>query len=764
MTFVEDEYRDIQVILDYPKRLNEYLNFFEDTSSVEIPKDSIERVIFQQKAKESIRKIAQNRGNLLLVGKPGTGKSFLADMFEKVIDDSIGEYIRPQNSILAIPGKDKNHIRFVYLSPEKADTLISDMLKRIDDANKQAEELTLDQEIRSMNRGKKYLLGAALFSLIIGLFFAPAFIVTGLLGMGSIFLHMQEVQFRVQEKIQQDQGTKKSIDLKRVMDMVPEVMFDPRKEERLMARVSEPEARNMKGGFRHDPYQSGRLETPAHKRAYLGAHARSPIIYIDELKSLIKRGYMSELLEIMQNKRYFLEGGSGQGSGSADRSDNEVMAENILIACCNHDTYAYLRDEGDGAFLSRIEDSGQVIEMENAVEETQESVRETIQYIKQETESLDRKLKEAWKDVVETEGYEGVRIRNEKILGKNLPENYLLKVREFSRNAAKEVVKELRARSGNRKLSAILRPINGIIKEAQLEAIFENSPYVEPRHVREAVRKHVSLEGAMTEEYVQVRKELKKYLDTIIDSIGYVIGLAVFESRYSGQMYGTPLPIHCQINVGGPDKIIATGKLGEIAREAAENVRASIRKVFEKTQSLYTGYEMHIQYIQAHGGVEGDSASLAMAIGLISDYIRVPVNQKYGVTGSLTGDVVLAVGGVTEKVRSIMDTDLGMEGACIPWQNRYDVEPLLVNMESEYIQKGDVPGVRIYRELDRTMPFDIYFCKTKYNACEIIMYLGKEAIEQKMADRSLQDFELAQKWQRKLHESRQGGESKMALV
>ena len=160
---------------------------------------------------------------------------------------------------------------------------------------------------------------------------------------------------------------------------------------------------------------------------------------------------------------------------------------------------------------------------------------------------------------------------------------------------------------------------------------------------------------------------------------------------------------------------------------------------------------MHIQYIQAHGGVEGDSASLAMAIGLISDYIRVPVNQKFGVTGSLTGDVVLAVSGVTEKVRSIMDIDLAMEGACIPWQNRYDVEPLVVNVESEYVQKGQVPGVRIYRALDKTMPFDIFFCKSKYNAWEIVMDLGK-------------DFELVQKWQHKLHEKPKEAELSTSLV
>ena len=59
---------------------------------------------------------------------------------------------------------------------------------------------------------------------------------------------------------------------------------------------------NMKGGFRHDPYQSGRLGTPAHKRAFLGAHAMAAIIYVDELKTMIRAGYMPELLELMQCK------------------------------------------------------------------------------------------------------------------------------------------------------------------------------------------------------------------------------------------------------------------------------------------------------------------------------------------------------------------------------------------------------------------------------------------------------------------------------
>jgi Lon-like ATP-dependent protease len=128
----------------------------------------------------------------------------------------------------------------------------------------------------------------------------------------------------------------------------------------------------------------------------------------------------------------------------------------------------------------------------------------------------------------------------------------------------------------------------------------------------------------------------------------------------------------------------------------------------------------------------------------VSDYIKQPVNQRYGVTGSLTGDIILAVGGVTEKIRSIMDPVLGMAGACIPWLNKYDIEPLLINTQSEYIQKEEIPGIRIFRLKGRKNPFDIYFCKTKYNAYTILMGLEKEEVEVRMARRSKQDLELIQ--------------------
>jgi Lon-like ATP-dependent protease len=740
----DEDYKWIREIMVYPQTLEKHLSSFDNTSQITIPDDPIEKVIFQDRAKKAIRKVAQNRGHLLLAGKPGTGKSLLADMFNHVIDKSLGDYIRPKESIVAYPGKDQNHVRIAYADPEKIEEYIHMTNEGIEHAKDSIEEFSLDKQIKSVKRVKTALLWITGLGIPAGLLFPPAFIVTGLSGIGAIFMFMQENNHKVQEKIQQEIQSTRSANVKHLMDLVPEVLHDPRTDTNLMIRVSEPSSSNMKGGFRHDPYQSGNLQTPIHKRAYLGAHAKAPIIYIDELKTLIKEGYMSSMLEVMQNKKYILEGGKNTGSGAADRSENYLKADNIIIACCNHDTLQYLQEEGDGAFLSRIEDKGEIINMESSVPETKESIAQVSQYIKQEINNLSAEFEDTWGAVIEKEGLAGVRKRSEQIYGKRLPLEYKLKVREFSRNAVAEIVKELRCRASDGKLSCILRPINGIIKTAELEAIVENSEFVEPRHIRTALREHTSIEGAVSREMLEHKKDLKKYITSMTDSIGYVVGLAVIRSQASGQMFGQPLPIHCQINAGGSDVITAPGKIGEIAKAAAENVRASIKKLLHRVGAPYAGYEMHIEYIQAHDGVEGDSASVAMNVGLVSDYIRQPVSQKYGITGSLTGEIILAVGGTTEKVRSIMDIDLTMEGACIPWQNKHDIEPLLVNTDFEYIQKEEVPGIRIYRTEGKRDPFDIYFCKTKYNAYRILMGVSKEEVEDMITERSKRDLESMQ--------------------
>ncbi|MBL0712144.1 MAG: ATP-binding protein [Desulfosarcina sp.] len=730
----------IQELMRYPQLLEERLGFFEDTSSIIIPDDPIDRVVFQDRAKKAIRKIAHKRGHILMVGRPGTGKSMLAGMLQEVLDQSLGDYIRPQEAILAYPGRDRNHIRIAYEAPQQADRLIDALRLKIEATVDAGKRFSLSAQIKSVRRMKHVLMAATIVLVAAGFFFPPLLVGAGITGIGSIFLFLQENNHRAQEQIQRHNAPAATANLKHLYDMLPTVLYDPRQHRNLMARIAEPNARNMKGGFRHDPYQSGNLQTPPHQRVYLGAHATAPIIYIDELRTLIRIGYMPELLEIMQEKQYLLEGGQGTGSGAADRSENYLRAENIIVACCNHDTIEYLRTEGDGAFLSRIEDKGEIVHMESSVAESPVSIQQVVQYVKQEVTRIEDEFQSAWGEVIANEGMDSVRQRCEQIFGRRLPSDFQLVTRDFRREAVMEIIKELRSRASDGKLTTILRPINGIIKAAVFEAIFSNARKVAPQHVRIALQEHLSLEGSMHQEIAQHKKDLKKYIDSITDSIGYVVGLAVVQSKASGQMHGQPLPIHCLVDAGA-DRVIAGGKIGEIAKAAAQNVRASVRRVLQKTGAPYVGYEMHTEYIQAHGGVEGDSASAAIDVALVSDFIRRPVNEKFAITGSLTGDIILAVGGVTEKLRSVMDPLLGMDGACIPWQNKHDVEPLLINAKIEYVQSGNIPGIRIYRNADGQAPFDIFFCKTKWNVYRIMMELEQDDVEARMATRCRHDYQ-----------------------
>ncbi len=150
----ENDYLWIKELLDYPANLQQRLGHFDDTSQIKLPDDPIDCVIFQDRAKRAIRKIAQNKGHILMVGRPGTGKSMLANMFKEVLDKSIGDYLRPSETIVAYPGKDRNHIRFAYEHPAKMDLIISDLNTAIEIARNCLDQFSLSDQIQSARKSK----------------------------------------------------------------------------------------------------------------------------------------------------------------------------------------------------------------------------------------------------------------------------------------------------------------------------------------------------------------------------------------------------------------------------------------------------------------------------------------------------------------------------------------------------------------------------------------------------------------------------------
>src|SRR5207245_8929309 len=118
--------------------------------------------------------------------------------------------------------------------------------------------------------------------------------------------------------------------------------------------------------------------------------------------------------------------------------------------------------------------------------------------------------------------------------------------------------------------------------------------------------------------------------------VGMVNGLAVLIGDNSmAEFSGIVLPIAAEVTPaqakqGG--RIIATGRLGDIAKEAVENVSALIKKY---TGEDISNHDIHVQFVGSREGTEGDSASISVPTAVISALEEVPVNQTVAMTGAL---------------------------------------------------------------------------------------------------------------------------------
>jgi len=175
-----------------------------------------------------------------------------------------------------------------------------------------------------------------------------------------------------------------------------------------------------------------------------------------------------------------------------------------------------------------------------------------------------------------------------------------------------------------------------------------------------------SVEQQLADQHLERRMDYKMYRKKGAE-IGRVNGLAVM-----GGDSGIVLPIIAEVTPAlskNEGKLIATGMLKDIAKEAVQNVSALIKKVTGKDTS---NTDIHVQFIGTYEGVEGDSASISIATAVISAFEEIPIDQSVAMTGSLSvrGDV-LPVGGVTYKIEAAAQA--GIKTIIIPKANEDDV-------------------------------------------------------------------------------------------
>ena len=426
---------------------------------------------------------------------------------------------------------------------------------------------------------------------------------------------------------------------------------------------------------------SGGLGTPPHLRVEPGMIHRvsGGVLFLDEIATLSQKA-QQELLTAMQEKKYSITGQSELSSGAMTRTD-PIPCDFVLVAAGNYMDLAKVHP----ALRSRIRGYGYEVYMNVDMPDSPENREKIYRFIAQEV-SKDEKIP------------------------------------HFSTEAAETIVFEARRRAGRKnKLTLKLRDLGGLIRAAGDVAKEKGHQFVLSQDVFEAKMSAKTLEQQMVSKALDEKKDYEVFLNQG-KAIGRVNGLAVSGDGDAGLI----LPIEAEIAPAqsrSEGKIIATGKLGEIAKEAVKNVSALIKKLSGKDLKQF---DIHIQFLQTYEGVEGDSASVSVATAVISALENIPVNQSVAMTGSLSvrGEV-LPVGGITAKVQAAVQT--GFKKVIIPKANIEDVV-----LSPEDLKKIEIiPVVSLNEVLDHALEKNKNKLKLLANLKKIIHFQLPQIVKEK---------------------------------
>ncbi|MFQ5837551.1 MAG: ATP-dependent protease LonB [Thermoplasmata archaeon] len=601
---------------------------FETTADIRIPERLVDQVIGQEEAVEVAKKAAEQKRHVMLLGDPGTGKSMLAQAMAELL---------PREELQDI---------IVYHNPE--DT--NEPKIRVVPAGK-GKEIVQAHKAEAMRRKEQRASMMTTIIVVIILMSAllaflsqppqPMVLLFGILVAAIIFMATRYAGNR------QD------------MLIVPKLLVghDPDDMPPFMDATGS-HAGALLGDVRHDPFQSGGLETPAHERVESGAihKAHKGILFIDEI-NVLRLESQQALLTALQEKKFSIVGQSERSAGAMVRTE-PVPCDFILVAAGNLDALSGMHP----ALRSRIRGYGYEVYVKSSMPDTLENREKLVRVVAQE---------------VAKDG----------------------KIPHFDKSGVLEIIREAQRRAGRRgQLTLRIRELGGLIRVAGDIARERGAAYTVGEHVLVAKKMARSLEQQVADRFIERRRDYKTFV-TEGAQVGIVNGLAVLNADPSmSEFSGIVLPIVAEVTPAqsrNDGKIIATGRLGDIAKEAVQNVSALIKKY---TGEDVSNYDIHVQFVGTHEGVEGDSASISVATAVISALEEVEVDQTVAMTGSLSiRGQVLPVGGITAKVEAA--AEMGFKKVIIPKSNMNDVL-----IESKYVGKIEiVPGETLKEVLDHAL-------------------------------------------------------------
>lgn len=393
---------------------------FADTSAIPVPEALIAQVLGQEEACAIIQQAARQRRHVLLIGDPGTGKSMLGQAMAELIA------INNPEDILVCPHPLEPTLPHVRRVPAGQGR------QEVEASRARAQRAT--QSLRFV----VWIVVTAL--LLISLYFtmreASATYLLGGAVLVGLTLWLRQQYLRAPAVI------------------VPKLLIQHPKTHAPFVDATGLHAGALLGDVRHDPYQSGGVETPPHHLVEAGAihRAHTGVLYIDEV-SLLGIEAQNHLLTAMQERSFAITGRSPGSSGTMVRTD-PVPCDFVLVLAGNVADLDHIHP----ALRSRIRGYGYEIYTHSMMEDTPENRWLLTRLVAQE---------------VRRDG----------------------KIPPFSAAGVQAVLAAARHRAGQPgKLSCRFRELGGLIRIAGDIAVREGAALVDACHVQMALRWSLPIE------------------------------------------------------------------------------------------------------------------------------------------------------------------------------------------------------------------------------------------------------------------------------
>ena len=334
------------------------------TKDIKIPKNKFDQMIESDDVKDKLMKAAFLKKNVLLIGNPGTGKSFMAESMSEILQkQDLEDIICANNSkdftkpvIRSFPaGKGEEVFKKTYMM-------------RI-------------EEVKTRNKPNFY---AAFIILVLGIIFAIYLFTVVFLQLGAIIIFL--ITIIVAALVYKYSNMGKSNAKDRTLDVIPAILISHNPTDKTpFIKATGSTYEDLFGYINNSPIYEI-LKSPSNQMVRPGRihKANKGVLFIDYI-NLLSLDEQKSLIKVMKERRYPVSGTITNGALVGKQIETEpVPSDFVLVASISPDqldySYTPLMDE--------ILSNGCKIPISDDMEDNDGNRRKFIQFIAQEVSKL----------------------------------------------------------------------------------------------------------------------------------------------------------------------------------------------------------------------------------------------------------------------------------------------------------------------------------------------------------------------------------------